>query len=113
MNEPTEEQIKEFWERCGFTKRISDGGHGYIYGLEYWSYPGSLSSITEPLPIDLNNLFKWAVPKLDYAKVVTNDAPSGDRFYNGKAMSEGRWGACTEDDPALALFWAIWKVIKK
>lgn len=57
---PTEEQIKEFWERWGFSvEQIGsavtwyDPAGGIIFG-----YP----------PIDLRNLFRWAVPKFVNAR---------------------------------------------
>uniref|UniRef100_A0A6M3JNV7 Uncharacterized protein n=1 Tax=viral metagenome TaxID=1070528 RepID=A0A6M3JNV7_9ZZZZ len=72
---PTNEQIKEFWEWCGFKVAL---------GKLYW-YPDKEFSPARRLPsVDLNNLFKYAVPKLNMPVI-----------------------------PALALFWAIWEVIKK
>ena len=62
---PTQEQIKEFWEWCGF-RFVED--KGYDYTLREWEvhYPNGewhhayKSEIGEL--IDLNNLFKYAVP---------------------------------------------------
>jgi hypothetical protein len=91
----TEEQIKKFWEWCGLR-------------------PDILLDKSLP-PIDLNNLFKWAVPKLHEL---------GDKEWI--ETIEFTWFGtvrCTlypfdlpeiyvnDEDPALALFWAIWKVL--
>jgi len=97
--QPTEAQIKEFWEWCGF--KWNDR-------IELWNDPihGLISSI---LPhFDPNNLFKYAVPKLQSCTLSTilNDG------YLCSANLSGKWlGVRHESDPALALFWAIWGVI--
>lgn len=121
MNEPTEAQIKEFWEWCGFrweyVEEVDDGFYNAPDG-----FTNEHLDNNELLPpIDLNNLFKYAVPKLDYkyqsvrifsyyddlnhrmfwfAHVINKD--TGDVEY---AIVVG----C--ENPALALFWAIWGVI--
>jgi len=58
---PTEEQVKEFWEWCGFGDvhynslgAISQKWSGRKKPYGEWYY----------LPIDLNNLDRWAVPKV-------------------------------------------------
>jgi len=56
MNEPTEVQVKEFWERYGFTDR-----YDYDTGCGYWEHVGGDADPDLP-PTDLNNLFKHAVP---------------------------------------------------
>ena len=105
---PTEEQIRRFWKwcRCQLQCEMPEG----FDKLPSWSGltpEGRLGFFL----LDLSNIFRWAVPMLDKAKVITNDAPGGDRFFNGEAEYSGRRGACTDEDPALALFWAIYKVI--
>jgi len=59
----------------------------------------------------LDACFKWLVPKLDSTRVLTNDAPSGDRFYNAEVKLGGRRTANTSGTPALALCLAIEKLI--
>uniref|UniRef100_A0A6M3L2Q5 Uncharacterized protein n=1 Tax=viral metagenome TaxID=1070528 RepID=A0A6M3L2Q5_9ZZZZ len=83
---PTNKQIKEFWEKLSPTP---DDWRMY----EIWLYSGYP-------PIDLNNLFKYAVPKLDQS-----------RYY--KALSSIFYYDAIKEDPALALFWAIYQVIKE
>jgi len=111
MNQPTKEQKQWFWEQCGLISFTDDIGVVYEYERKLHK---------EPPPIDLNNLFKYAVPKLD----VYNH---GGFFFNLVADGE-RW-VCRIDrkreatinsfyhldgygeDPALALFWAIYKAL--
>lgn len=93
--QPTQEQIKEFWEWCGLTAVWNE--HDYL--------KADKPTIIAP-GIDLNNLFKYAVPKL----------PAGSLLWYGGNKG---YGCCINyphiefdnADPALALFWAIWEVI--
>ena len=88
---PTNEQIKEFWEWCGqvTVRRVRSHEPGSFRDQAY--YP----------TLDLNNLFKYAVPKLDEE---TKKAVFDEWLY---LMDVNR-----NEDPALALFWAIYGVIK-
>ena len=55
---PTKEQIQWFWEQCGF--KLDDDGD-----FRWWYLPdGSHLSLDEDPLLDINNLFKYAVPKL-------------------------------------------------
>ena len=98
---PTEEEIKRVWQWCGlwyeqpyWMHKNCEEGNCCFYG-EY--YQELLKSI------NLNNLFKYAVPK---AKLQL-----GQRGLR-RLLQE--WGEriILNDDPALALFWAIYKVIE-
>ena len=108
--QPTEAEIKEFWEWCGFKlKEVKFGMSGIVpqwllQDYADWELP----------KIDLNNLFKYAVPKLSYLFL--------DGFWNGNegcfnyaatiGAPEGEYKKHEYyKDPALALFWAIWEVI--
>ena len=99
MKEPTKEQIKKFWEKCGLH-----------YTVPYWLdkndalafYGEVYSELLRNL--DLNNLFKYAVP-LVLAKIGRDNLL--------KLVSDALCGAIRlkvkfED----TLFWAIWEVIK-
>ena len=106
MNEPTEAQIKEFWEKIGFEP--------HDFYDETWSTPDKKTWVDLP-PIDFNNLFKYAVPKLNkkdndlYDIRFTFNRPNG-----GVTCDINREEDITQaqgKDPALALFWAIWEVI--
>lgn len=115
--EPTEAQQVEFWKRCGFSEVtvrartlevVCGKKRSYETCEQRWLRPNcefedkfypsyhSVPFVDWQLPpIDLNNLFRYAVPKLPQ-----------DRYY--KALSSI---FVKQDNPALALFWAIWEVI--
>jgi len=108
---PTNKQLKRFWEWCGLYKDLAtDGEH-------YWFKEEEIVSPTDdkgnPI-IDLNNLFRYAIPKL-------GGLIDGLNVWEGtqgwvwevigqeyETLAEGQ-----NKDPALALFWAIYKLIKK
>ena len=116
MKRPTQEQIERFWEWCGFKfQTLKELKPQYRHEANRrWLYPtGETGGLP---PIDLNNLFRWAVPKLGYlelkfapnkllpsVKVESIDSQPGadEPFY-----AQG-------ETPALALFWAISKVINQ
>jgi hypothetical protein len=107
MKEPTQEQIKEFWEWCGCKIDCELPPRDGLPVFLGSSPEGKLSYLS----IDLNNLFKWAVPKLpDYDGIEFWESTDGwvcqiptDHLCRIRE-GEGK-------DPALALFWAIWEVI--
>ena len=103
MKEPTEAQIKEFWEWCG---QLTDcywckgTGEMFYTTMPEKTYPcPSCNSKGHHYPsVDLNNLFKYATDRVkekigekEYFKLLV-------RWCMKVAMGE---------DPALALFWAI------
>ena len=115
--EPTREQIKEFWEWCGFKIELIP----YSNGVGHWEhevliiYPDGIEKYrisTGDYPdIDLNNLFKYAVPPT--IKRLENRFT--DETYNrvrGLELLFHKWidkiaeGYSLED----GLFWAIWEV---
>ena len=110
---PTEEQTKRLWERCRLRK---DGN--------FWYDPKGKQLSEELLPLDLNNLFRWAMPKLDhkYAYVLMQDSICHEdeefwacEIYKSCLLSwqTGERIVTVDDkDPALALFWAIYKVME-
>jgi len=127
-NKPTQEQIREFWEWCGF---YQEDGQSDMDGAPYkvWKYPDS--SLYDygygdcpKVLTDLNNLFKYAVPRAcNYSKddnmlIIkgqgkdTNSEPDDDGEW-WEVEIEGCAGKYKAEakDPALALFWAIWEVI--
>ena len=107
MNEPTEAQIKEFWEWCGFWQDTYDKG--------LWRFPDGYTVAGELLPIDLNNLFKYAVPFLQdkgYMVELFSYEHKGYKVkvYNIIGQVDIPIVITKDDDPALALFWALWQV---
>ena len=112
---PTDEQIKEFWKRCGFEWKHAYHDFyelvsplGERYDLTVPGFPGYDKIETYP-PIDLNNLFGYAVPVV---KDKLNNYPEIPTLYPFLSFLD-KWCevvALKEEDPALALFWAIWEV---
>ena len=121
--EPTPGQQQEFWEGCGF-EQLPYGNKDYHYEQTVktmnWTHPLLEYGSIEFLPrIDLNNLFKYAVPKL------YKDGQGGVefRYYPGtlrcvlttecEAGFEETQTSNKEFNPALALFWALDKARKE
>lgn len=98
---PTDEQIKEFWEWCGqvTVRRVRSHEPGSFRDQAY--YP----------TLDLNNLFKYAVPNLEIA-CVRLMGTINRRFEGFASIDLNKIGQVEHKDPALALFWAIYEVIK-
>ncbi len=101
---PTDEQIKVFWEWCGFTteestfrkeERVSfvapDKGNAWYLGVP---------------DIDLNNLFKYAVPK-----VLEKIGKQGLIELVNKAVCEAVEAKLYgQEGIPDHLFWALWEV---
>ena len=78
--EPTEAQVKEFWEWCGFKwEAIPDSCMQRKRPVEGWLYPQGIYMRKTP-PLDLNNLGKYAVPKL-YAEGYNYKLWSDDGYH--------------------------------
>ena len=114
--QPTQEQIKEFWEWCNpaLFRYIhpSEQSKARARGEIFASYPVTLQTI------DLNNLFKYAVPKVKSVELkVVNLENTGNLsgWYCSAQVANKQIGEIKhsgiQNDPALALFWAIWSVI--
>jgi len=106
-DEPTPEQIRELCEWCGWKFDIEDGHIIWAYTPD-----GDHLDFCEEPALDLNNLFKYAVPKLGDSLEIELFKPNVNWFCQIRsrttiiATSKGY-----HKDPALALFWAIWEVI--
>lgn len=119
---PTEEQTRKLWLRCGLTCVKDDKSHTG----ETWSY-GDGYQYSIPPALDLISLYKWPVPKLQnkghlvellavehkgfratvYAECFSQCGSEGcDPYLN--PISEH-----ADNDPVLALFWAVLKVVEK
>lgn len=121
--QPTEEQIKELWEWCGLVyinnpiaagvansceAMIADKPLNGWYFPDYAKGTSKLVSFKETLALDLNNLFKWAVPQLDGYMMFTGEG--GVHFIASKGNVKSEAIAEKEE---LAVFWAILLVIDK
>jgi hypothetical protein len=130
MKEPTQEIIKEFWEWCGFHLE-TDGRKGYHWegGFRFhdWLTPAgetSESAIGKKgmlPPIDLNNLFKWAVPKVlrKYdIKIFSFYDDLNDKVFWFVHILSRETGEVEfaeiegQEELKDVLFWAIYQVIK-
>jgi len=121
---PTKEQIKEFWEWCGFVVKPNVVSLGTIDWPDYvWHDPEGSPRPDRGLPsINLNNLFRWAVPRVTsmhgvgrrlQVKIVSSWGES-DGEYGVEISNMGkRLSIFFDKNPALALFWAIWKVMEE
>ena len=109
--QPTQEQIREFWEKFGFRfcQPVEGGAVDVLYP------DGSLclspSKIAIP-PIDLNTLFKYAVPKL-FEQDVDLKLYSEDEYWFCYILKRFTNKIIHYTigylDPTLALFWALWQ----
>lgn len=129
--EPTQEQIKEFWEWVGLKLKDMHYKHttGFNYhGKVYESEPKEVYHwildkgviLTEPEgvdfglnlpPIDMNHIFSYALSSVNFASIADVDQ-EGKRFFSAEVLLDGTNNIVIHEDPALALFWAIWEVIK-
>lgn len=117
LTTPTKEEIQKFWEWCGFSyeKPICDCGlclkNCYIApdAKKRYLHNNYLEHTCLP-PLDLNNLFKYAVPKLLYANIIySKEQGCYTSEVSLKFADVHMWAG---KDPALALFWAIMEAIK-
>lgn len=113
--QPTQEQVQKFWEWCGF-KRLPEGRSGYHFEhgqkVMNWMPPGAKDdlstwqSLDYTPPIDLNNLFKYAVPIVLYKL-----EERGFKYALGVLFDQWQRRYQEHKDFDTALFWAIWEVI--
>ena len=121
--EPTAECVKKFWEWCGFKQQEKKSK---FLPQVYYSPDGARCYLP---PIDLNNLFKYAMPKvvelnLRLELALTTYSDGGD-YKIGRGFGTKFTYACSiysadyqgiisqsveDKDPALALFWALDKL---
>ena len=108
--EPSPEQIRTFWESCDFA--VCDSGYSkdkeFIKTGEDYKYPNNHWG-KRPV-LNLNNLFKYAVPKM--LKIIETPELDAIQIYDTffllwlEQMKHGI------KDPTLSLFKAISEVIK-
>ena len=98
MIEPTQEQINELWEWCGFRTDKDP----------LWWVNDEVAIPKHLFNVDLNNLFKYAVPKFEQCCIES----MGGGHYGARVSLGDTLGQGEGKDPALALFWAIYEVMK-
>ena len=62
QGKPTQEQIEEFWKRCGIREEVSLGYHTFY--TKEGDFISSNYMGNTPLEPDLNNLFKYATDRV-------------------------------------------------
>ena len=104
---PTDEQVKEFWEGLGFFKITANMLRKKPmseFEEMAWHNPDGSARHSLP-PIDLNNLFRFAVTKLQNTMAKVEFDGFIQRWVNNF------WGLLPIQDPALALFWVLYPII--
>uniref|UniRef100_A0A6M3LPA0 Uncharacterized protein n=1 Tax=viral metagenome TaxID=1070528 RepID=A0A6M3LPA0_9ZZZZ len=105
-SQPSESQIREFWEWCGCRQdEIDPSVWICLDGTRYTRYGGM------PTP-DMTFLFKYAVPKLEGYKIDINRTRfvTAPRWFV-QVYNADNDGTSSGEDPALALFWAIYSAL--
>jgi hypothetical protein len=118
MTEITQERIKEFWEKCGLNLRHEYESCGVV-GVQTCRKCGALKpaiskSCCMPV-IDLNNLFKYAVPRVHGVKLQTFERPDtgfytyeASVFISPTSLPVVSYG----DNPVIALFLSVEEALK-
>jgi len=113
---PSDSEVKEFWEWCGIKHPTPKQAPIARDVVEWWLYPDG-DILCELPPIDLNNIFLYAAPKLGWFKVLFEHVEVScdyyvtlTDFYLAQPCKEYE---ATNKDPALALFWTIYSLIKE
>lgn len=113
MSEINQKELQEFLEWCGWTNNgcywfepIEFGGNRYApYGDQYNQIP----------PIDLNNLFKYAVPKIIekncYIQLNTNNLWICE-IWEREVIGRNATHIAEAETPTQALYQAIQKARK-
>lgn len=109
MDKPTQEQIQKFWEWCGAKYYQPPNHYDRFDEPCYWILPNGAT--TKNIQVDLNSLFKWAVPK-----AIKKLEDSGKYKSQKSAMKKLfliwlRYFWSQTMPIEIALFWAIWEVI--
>ncbi len=132
---PTDEQVKEFWGKCGLVcinnsinQEVSTSCEAMTldkpvsgwYKPDYQKGTSKLISLRDTPPIDLNNLFRYAVPKIEMPVMLSTylsetevvlpsyfpDAETPEEDFMSPPLS------VKNEDPALALFWACYEALE-
>ncbi|KKN09105.1 hypothetical protein LCGC14_1050160, partial [marine sediment metagenome] len=83
---------------------LTSKGVAPVYSQSGWYLNGKLYNYRDYPPIDLNNLFKYAVPKL---------VDIEGRHRTTLILENWALEVVYKGDPALALFWAIYPILKE
>lgn len=103
---PSEAELERLWRWCGF-KALDEPD---ALGLQLWQYPKERRQSFSLPSLDLNSLFRYAVPQVQAVR-----SPIRLNWWRGRSWWQADIGATIEvrdEDPALALFRAIQAVIE-
>ena len=104
---PTDEQVKKFWEWCGWKKVHSKEswsvGHSTVV-YDWWINPEGERYLCLP-NTTLDNLFKWAVPRLYPSRLSKIELVA----LVNNAMCDS---IEQKTELAVALFWAIYPFVE-
>ena len=103
-----QERIQAFWGKCGLVK-IKRG----------WKFPDGDVLIDADPQVDLNSLFRYAVPKAQEKGIAVllcdsrSKLPFQCELYNGYATENGErlFKTAEDNDPAEALLLALDQVL--
>ena len=122
QTQPSESEIREFWEWCGFKfKPIPYRSKpGFWEHEEYMVYPNGIKVRIykgDYLPLDLNNLFKYPVPKLFdlgyWVRVTHTHLKYQSEEFHSICIGQHNFIEHGEyvggQNFVLALFWVIYK----
>ena len=118
MTEWDNDRQRRFWEACGIKRGRKVEVAGVSEDVYNWNYPDGWTRLNPPDIHSLNDLFKYAVPKLmeqGYTIMCESVKEGISVLYEWcftRGENEGIWQAL-DKDPALALAEAIEKVIVK
>ena len=105
---PTKEQQVELWEGCGVEPEVLYTRITPVVLRDGTKTEGGRKTETIYPPIDLNNLFNIAVPKLDGGLDIRFSKFDDTGWF---VRLENQVMTTEDEDPALALFWALYPVI--
>jgi len=111
MKKPTKKQKIRFWKWCGFRLQ------GREDSVHYWLSPtvdGEEYPLPELPPIDLNNLWYYAVPEAISVLIGKGEA-YGLNWRHAYSRLFLIWQKYFEEgvDVVDTLFWALWEVLKE
>ena len=112
MKEPTETEIREFWEGCGFWYDTNQT-RGLVHDIGWRDPEGHILGgcrIFYLPPLDLKSLFEFAVP-VAIAKIMEQqdcDLELATHILFKKWLQHMEF----THDFVNPLFWAIWEVVK-
>ncbi len=127
--QPTREMIVELWEYCGQIQEVSFVVESPLLSATYTTHkqiafkPDLIGRENDNLnwdyfnwsrTVDLNNLFKYAVPKRqDKGDCISLIAYEGKGYgcLVTELFAPEPYCEIKHTDPTLALFWTIWEVI--